>query len=413
MAHVALALCYANLGESNLAETHFRKAFELRERVSQLEKLNIESHYFHLVTGDLEKARQVYELWAQTYPRAPEPHGFVIGLYNHLGQYDKALAESLETRRLMPNNGVVYASLVYQYVLLNRLPEAKRVAEDALGKGFDSPALRTDLYLLAFLQNDFTGMAQQVEWSAGHTATAALLLASEADTAAYFGRFGTARQFSRQAVASAKSADEKEAAAVYAATAALHEALVGEATEALSQSKAALTLSADREVYYATALALARAGDNNRADLLANELDKRFPEGTLVQFSFVPTIRAQLALNRNDFSKAIEELEAAAPYELGTAGGLYPIYVRGESFLVAHRGSKAAAEFQKIVDHRGIVLNDVVGALSHLQLGRALVMQGDTVKARVAYQDFFALWRDADRDIPILKQAKAEYAKLQ
>jgi predicted Zn-dependent protease len=239
-----------------------------------------------------------------------------------------------------------------------------------------------------------------------------VLLAYEADTAAYSGRLGKAREVSRRAVALAERAEEKEVAGSYEAEAALREALFGKAAQTRERVAAALRLSNGRDAQFGAALALAFAGDAVRAQTLADDLGKRFPENTVVHFNYLPTIHAQLALSRNDSSKAIEALQTAAPYELGSAGGLYPVFVRGEAHLAAHRGGEAAAEFQKILDHRGIVLNEPIGALAHLQLGRAYALSGDTAKAKPAYNDFLTLWKDADPDIPILKEAEAEYEKL-
>jgi tetratricopeptide (TPR) repeat protein len=419
MAYAALGASYYNLGETSLGAENTKKAYELRERVSEREKFYIESHYYSIVTGDLEKARRAYELWAQTYPRDWVPPDNLGGIYRILGQYDKRLAENRETLRL-DASGVSYAYLVYPYLNLNRLDEARAIAEEAQAKKLDSPLLRGALYLLAFLQNDAAGMAQQLAWSAGKPGIEEVLLSYEADTVAYSGRLGKAREFSRRAVASAERAEEKETAAGYEAEAALREALFGNATEARQRAASALALSAGRDVQYGAALALALAGDASRAQALADDLGKHFPEDTVVQFNYLPTLHAQLALRRNDSSKAITDLQSASPYELGSpiSGGafspaLYPVYVRGEAYLAEHQGSEAAAEFQKILDQRGVVLNEPIGALAHLGLARAYVTQGDSSKARAAYQDFFTLWKDADAGIPVLQQAKAEYAKLQ
>jgi predicted Zn-dependent protease len=273
------------------------------------------------------------------------------------------------------------------------------------------------LYLFAFLENDAAGMAQQVAWAAGKPGWEDVLLASEADTAAYSGRLGKARELSRRAAASAERGEEKETAADYEAEAALREALLGNPGQAHERAAAALARSNGRDVQYGAALALALAGDGARAQALADDLAKRFPEDSVAQFNYLPTLRAQLALNHND-AKAIEALQSTAPYEMGDPTetlnfvSLYPVYVRGEAYLAAHRGSEAAAEFQKILDHRGVVVNEPIGALAHLGLARSYALQGDTVKARAAYNDFLTLWKDADPDIPILQQAKAEYAKL-
>jgi DNA-binding winged helix-turn-helix (wHTH) protein/tetratricopeptide (TPR) repeat protein len=419
MAYLKIGVSYYNLGESSLAAENTKSAYELRERVSDLEKFAIESHYYQLVTGDLEKARQVYELWTQIYPRNTAPPVNLAGIYRNLGQYDKSLADMRESVRLDPADSQNYADLVDSYTVVNRLEEARAMAEAAPGKNLDSPGLRFALYQLAFLQNDTAAMERQVAWAAGKTGVEDFLLYSQADSAAYSGQLGKAREFSRRAVASAKLAKENETAAGYEAGAAMREVLVGTLSEARHRAIAALGLSTGRDVQDGAALALAKAGDVARAQVLADDLAKRFPEDTTVQFNYLPTLRGQLALSRNDPAKAIDVLKAAVPYELGTPGngefspGLYPVYVRGEAYLAAHKGNEAAGEFQKILDHRGVVQNGPIGALAHLGIARAYVMQGDTVKARAAYQDFLTLWKDADPDVPILIAAKAEHAKLQ
>jgi predicted Zn-dependent protease len=420
MAYASLGTSYGNLGETSLGAENTRKAYELRERVSEREKFYIESHYYSIVTGDLEKARRTYELWAQTYPRDWLPPDNLGGIYRILGQYDKRLAENRETLRLDPTSAWSYAYLVYPYLNLNRLEEARATAEEAQAKQLDSPLLRIGLYQLAFLQNDPAGMAQQVTWAAGKSGVEDVLLAREADTAAYSGRLGEARDFSRRAVASAERAAEKEKAASYEVDAALREALFGNAAAGRQRAAAALGLSTGRDVRYGAALALAMAGDAARAQALAEDLAKRFPEDTLVQFNYLPTLHAQLALSRNNASKAIEALQAAAPYELGdpteafTFLSLYPVYVRAEAYLAGHQETgAAAAEFQKILDHGGVVFNEPIGALAHLGLARASALAGDNVKSRTVYQDFLTLWKDADPDIPILQRAREEYAKLQ
>jgi serine/threonine protein kinase/Flp pilus assembly protein TadD len=423
MAYAQLGVSYFNLGETSLAAENTRKAYELRERVSDLEKFSIESYYFQLVTGDLEKARQVNELWAQTYPRDRVPPSNLGAIYGSLGQFEKVLTETREALRL-DASGLSYAALVGAYVFLNRLGEAQATAEEAQAKKHDSSFLRFFLYQVAFLQNDAAGEAQQVAWSAGKPGVEDVLLTLEADTAAFSGRLGRAREFSRRAVASAERAEEKETAGEYEADSAVREALFGNAVEARQRAAAALGLSAGRDVQYGAALALALAGDAARAQALADDLGKRFPEDTEVQLNYLPTVHAQLMLTRNDSLKAIEILQAASPYELGDVGygALYPIHMRGKAYLAAHQGSEAASEFQKILGHRGIVQNAPIGALAHLGLARALALQADSAadadagatraKARAAYKDFLTLWKDADPDVPILREAKAEYARL-
>jgi len=421
-AYAFLGLSYSNLGETSLAAENGRKAYELRERASEREKFLIESNYYEFVIGDLEKALESCELWAQTYPRDDLSWGLEVGIYSSLGQYEKVLAMAHENLRLAPT-GIGYASLVDAYLSLNRLEEARTTAEEAQAKNLDSPYLRFELYRLAFLQNDGAGMAEQVTWAAGKRGVEDVLLGNEAETAAYSGRLGKAREFSRQAVASAKQAQQKETAARYEAGAALREALFGNAAEARQRGASALGLSTSRDVQYAVSLALSFIEDASREqariEKLADNLAERFPEDTVVQSNYLPTLRAQLAISRNDASKAIDALRTAAPYELGLtsyvgfSGTLYPVYVRGQAYVAAHQGGKAVVEFQKILDHRSVVVNEPMGVLAHLGLARAHAMAGNTAKARAAYQEFLALWKDADPDIPILKRARAEYAKLQ
>jgi serine/threonine protein kinase/predicted Zn-dependent protease len=413
MAYARLGTCYRNRGETTLGSENTQKAYELRERVSEREKSYIESHYYENVTGSLERARQANELWAQTYPRDWQPLPPLSGNYVELGQYEKALEVARDAVRVNPASGLSYSILVIAYINLNRLDEARGVAEEAQAKNHDSPDLRSLLYQLAFLKNDTAAMAQQVGWAIGKPGEEDVKLALEANTAAFSGALEKARGLTSRAVTSAKRAEENEVAANYEADAAWREALFGNPVDARQQASAALTLSTGRDVQYLAALALAVAGDASRAQSLADNLAIRFPEDTLVQLNFLPTLRAQISLTRNDPSSAIEALQVAASYELSAFGSCYPVYIRGQAYLSAYQGREAATEFQKILDHRGIVVNQPIGALAHLQLGRAYAMQGDIAKAKAAYQDFLNLWKDADPDIPILKQAKAEYAKLQ
>src|SRR5215472_13270190 len=420
LAYGLLSANYVNLGERSLAIENAKKAYELRERVTEREKFGIETAHQTLVTGDLEKARQTYEFWAQTYPRQPGPHFNLGNLYNSLGQHEKALAEARESFHLSSRESLDYGYLSFAYLMVGQLREASTTAEEALMKNLASPSLSQVIYALDFLQNDAAGMAEQVKSAAGKPGVEDALLEMEADTAAYAGRLEKARDLSQRAIASAERAKEKETAAGYEAQVALREALFGNVERARQRAAAVLKLSTGRDAQFATELALSLAGDAVQAQRLADKLERQFPEDTIVKFNYLPTIRAQIALNRNDASNAIEVLQAAAPYELGIEGqgggftlALYPLYVRGQAYLAARRGNEAVAEFQKILDHPGIVINESIGALSHLLIGRALALGGDTAKARAAYQDFLTLWKDADPDIPILKQAKAEYAKLQ
>ena len=414
MAYARLGTCYSNLGEITLGAGNTRKAYELRDRVSEREKFYIESHYYENATGDLEKARQVLQLWVDTYPRDWQPLPPLFTISGVLGQYERSLAAARESIRLNPTGGLSHIILVSAFISLGRLEEARTTAETAQSKGLDSPDLHFLLYQLAFLQNDAAGMARQVAWTTGKPGVEDVLINSEADTAACAGKLGMARELARRAVDSAQRAEEKEVAAEYQADAALREALFGNPAEGRQRATAALGLSNGRDVQNGAALGLAFAGDVSRAQSLTDDIDRRFPGDTVVQFNYLPTLHARLALTRNDPLKAIEALQPAGPYELGSVvnSTLCPVYVRGEAYLAAHHGSEAAAEFQKILDHRGVAVNEPIGVLAHLQIGRAYAMQGETAKARAAYQDFLTLWKNADPDIPILIAAKSEYANL-
>jgi eukaryotic-like serine/threonine-protein kinase len=412
IAYAALGTCYSNLAERNLGTENTRKAYDLRERVSEREKFYIESHFFDIVTGNLEKAAQAYELWAQTYPRDNVPPNNLSGIYRDLGQYDKSLAQAREYLRLDPASSLSYANLVFAYLRLNRLGEAAATAKEAQAKKLDSPYLHVYLYALAFLQNDKGGMAEQVAWSTGKEGVEDLLLELEAESSAYYGQLGKSRELSRQAVAAAERAQEKETAASYEVSAALREAILGNPNQARQLATAGLSLSDGRDEQATGALALSFSGDLVRSQSLAADLAKRFPEDTVVQFNYLPAIRAQRALIRRDGPGAVAALQTVAPYDLGMSGGLYPVFVRGTAYLAANRGSEAANEFQKILDHPGAVFTAPFGTLAHLGLGRAYVLQADNVKAKAAYQHFLALWKDADPDIPVLIAAKTEYLKL-
>ncbi len=414
IAYAALGSAYWNIGETVLGGVEATKAYDLRAPVSEPERFYIESTFYHYVTGDLQKARQVYEISAQTYPRYSGTPLRLWQLDSGLGQYENALHQIREAIRLDPSRAVNFTDLVDNLIKLNRFQEAGTTAQQAIANGFDSTSLRLKLYQLAFLENDAAGMARQVGSVAGKGDREADMFELRAQTAAYAGHLKESRNLSRRAVESAMRAEESEIAANFEAKAALREALFGNISNVRLHAKSALGIPAGRGAQYAAALSFAIVGDSTHAQSLADNLARRYPDDTLVQFNYLPAIRAQIELNHRDPSKAIDLLQSAGPYELsGTWWGFPgPVYVRGEAYLMAHRGIEAAAEFQKIIDHRGIVAGDPIGALAHLQLGRAYALAGDMAKARSAYQDFLTLWRDADSDIPILKQAKAEYAKL-
>jgi serine/threonine protein kinase len=421
VAYAWLGVWFTSIGEPSIAADYTSKAYELRNRASEPEKYFISAIYYKEVTGDLEKAEQSCKLWAQDYPRAEMPHDYLSGgIYPQMGRYDGVVSEAREAIRLKPDYSVSYVLLMFGDMALNRLDDANATYRQAFERKLYHFFYPLALYQMAFLQNDAAGMKQQVTLSAGQPEIEDTLLANEADTAAYSGRLREAEDLTRRAMESAERTEKQEKAATFSATSGLREALLGNAEEARRLAAQAMEHSAGVDVVYGSALALAYAGDNGRAQELTEGLDKRFPEATIVQFNYLPSLRANLALNRGNAKEAIEILRAAVPYELGRTtftgdyfwNALYPVFVRGEAYLSAHQGSEAAAEFQKILDHRGIVLNYPIGALAHLQIGRAYAMKGDTAKAKAAYQDFLTLWKDADPDIPILIAAKAEYAKL-
>ena len=416
-----LGVSFNNMGELSMDVECTRKAFELRDRTSEPEKYFITARFHKVVTGNMEKAEEALQLWIRAYPRTALPHIYLAGaIYPVTAQFEKAVEHGREAVRLSPSSSPSYYIPISNYIALNRLDEAKATYEQALQRKLKSSSFNLALYQISFLQNDSAGMAQQVAASAGKPGLEATLLANEADTAAYSGRLSTAREFSRQAVDSAERAGDKEAAATYSALSALRGALFGNADEARRRATVAMRHPAGHDLQYASALAWAYAGDDERAQKLTDDLSQRFPEATIVQFNYLPTLRAKLAVSKGNASEARETLRVALPYELGRTTyssygwtALFPVFVRGEAYLAGHQGKEAAAEFQKILDHRGIVLNEPIGALAHLGLAHAYALQGDAAKAKTAYNDFFALWKDADPDIPILQQAKAEYAKLQ
>jgi serine/threonine protein kinase/tetratricopeptide (TPR) repeat protein len=412
----ALGVAYANLGQASLAAESIKKAYSLRDRVSEREKYRIASMYYNLVTGELEQASQAYELWAKSYPQDAIPPGNLGDIYLKLGQYEKALAETEQSQRLEPDV-VGYSNLAATYLALNRLDAAKKTIEEAQEGKFEGDTLHWVIYQQGFLNGDIAEMRRQVEWASGKPGIEDFLLSFQSDTEAYYGRLAKARDFSRRAVDAAVRADSKESAALWQVNAALREAGFGNAAAARQDVEAALTLAPGRDVKMLSALTLARVGETARAKAIVEQLEKSYPSQTVLKVYWLPAIKAAVGLNANNSAQALLFLEAAAPYELGEPapfqlGTLYPAYIRGQAYLMAHNGAAAATEFQKFLDHRGIVLNFSLGALARLELARANAVQGDIAKARAAYQDFFTLWKDADPDIPILKEAKEEYAKL-
>jgi len=422
MAHAALGLMYGHTGESALAAAQTGIAYELRDHASEPEKYFISAYYEGRTTGNQEKAQQICQSWSRSYPREVTPHDFLSGfVYTGLGKYERAVEEAQKSIELDPDGAIAYVNLADDYQYLNRLAEAEAVLKKAEDRKLEMPDFLVLRYDLAFLKSDDSEMARVVSLSQRDSEAEDWLLHHQSFVLAYSGRLRDARKMSLQAAALAQQAGHAERAALFEAGAALREAFFGNATAVRQRTAVALALAKDREVEYGAALALTLSGSSSQAEALADDLEKNFPEDTSVRFSYLPVLRATLALNRRQPSKAIEVLESAAPYELGTPrsnlqgffGALYPVYLRGQAYLSAHQGAEAAAEFQKILDHRGVLVSDPVGALARLQLARSFALSGDMAKAKAAYQDFLTLWKDADPDIPALKQAKVEFAKLQ
>jgi serine/threonine protein kinase/Flp pilus assembly protein TadD len=417
-AYQALGISYSNLREPGLATENLQKAFDLRDKVSEREKFRISAAYYLLVTGELEKAIQTYELWAQTYPRNSEPFGNLGVDYTYLGQYEKAISASLEDLRLNPGSAAAFTNLVGLYPAENNLQNARAEYEQAVAHKVDNPFLHGNRYGVAFLENDTAEMQRQVGAASGKPGED-VLLSFDSDTEAFYGRLGSARRLSQRAIDSARGNDSKETAAAWRMNAALREAEFSNTARSRQEIASALAEAPTRDVSILAALAFARIGDINRAERMARDLADRFPLNTAINSYWLPAIYASIEIRRHNVAKALEDLHTTSMYELGTplpqfevGGSLYPVYIRGEAYLLLHRGKEAAAEFQKFLEHRGIAVNSPLGALARLQLGRTYALQGSTAQSRAAYQDFFGLWKDADPDIPILIAAKAEYAKL-
>jgi tetratricopeptide (TPR) repeat protein len=401
------------------------KAYKLRDRASDQEKFFITLSYDLQVTGNLEKGQQTCALWLQAYPRAREPHGLLAGdIYVARGKLEESVEEDKVALAIDPDFSIGYINLAASYMALERLDEAENTLQRVSERKLEIPDFFVLRYVIAFLKGDKVGMERYVALARERGGTDDWMSNSEGFVLAYSGHLQAARKMSQLAADLARKTERRDTEALYQADAAVREALFGNVSTARQRAGDALQPSKSRDVVYGVGIALALAGDSSRSQALTEDLSRRLPEDTRVQFNYAPTLRALVALDHNQPSKAVELLQTTIPYELGSptsggseyllgAGNLYPAYVRGLAYLAAHQGAEAAGEFQKILDHRGIVICDPIGALAHLQLGRAYALSGEKTKAKSAYQDFLTLWNDADPDIPILKQAKAEYAKLQ
>jgi eukaryotic-like serine/threonine-protein kinase len=420
-AYAELGLMYGSIGESELSMENTRKAYVLRDRASDAEKFFITASYDSRVTGNLEKAQQTCEAWAQAYPRDARPYTYLSAfILPASGRYEKSLADAQKRLKLDPHTAIGYIVLAAGYIYLDRYGEAENALRQGSDRGLETPETLGQRYDLAFLQGHTTEMEQQVGLAQGDADTENWLLDHQAFALAYTGHLQEARTKSRRSSSLAEQATHLERAALSETGKAVWEAFSGDAVGAKDSAATALSLSNQREVQYGAAFALALIGDSARSTALANDLQDRFPEDTSVRFSYLPVLRATIALKQGEPMKSIELLQISEPYDLGTQrstihglfGALYPVYVRGEAYLAARRGAEAVAEFQKILDHRGIVISDPVGAVARLELARAYVLSGDKSRAGQAYRDFLVLWKDADPDIPILKEAHAEYSNL-
>jgi eukaryotic-like serine/threonine-protein kinase len=423
-AYANLGLAYSDMGESVLSAESTTKAWQLRDRVSDREKFFIDFTYDREVTGNLEKAYQTLEAWFQTYPRAdePSPHNLLGGLSTHgTGRFERAIEVSREEIAADPRVVFGYHNLASSLFFLDRFAEAESILEQAAERKVEEPYLLVFRYTFAALKEDQGQMDRVVALAKGKHGAEHWVAHAEALASARSGRLQNARRSSRRAVNLALQEGQREKAASYRAAQAVWEAVCGNAAEAKRSALAALELSRGRDVQYAAGLALALSRDSSRSESLASDLEKQFPEDTFVKFTYAPVLHALSALQRGKPSDSLEELQISLPYELAAnglnfnhfyLGGLHSAYVRGVAFMATHQYAEAAAEFQKVLDHRGLVGLDPIGSLSHLQLGRAYALAGDRIKAKSAYEDFLSLWKNADPDVPILKSARAEYDRL-
>jgi serine/threonine protein kinase/tetratricopeptide (TPR) repeat protein len=418
MAYLRLAQSYQPLSELDLCAENTRKAYELRDRTSDSEKLAISSFYEMVVTGNLEAARNSSQLWTQTYPRDDEPQDYLWLIYASMGDYPRANAAALQALKLNPDSGNNYVNLTYSYQWIDQLDQAKANAQESRAHNLDSPWLPLVLYNVYFLSHDTDGMKRESAGAMGKPGVEDQILFLESETAVYNGKLGQSRELQRSAADAARRVEEKETASEYLGHASVREALVGKMDWARQEARSAMTLTSSKQGNAYSAIALALAGDAAQAARMSAELQKRFPADTIVLSDYMPMIRAATLLHKGEGAAAVDALSVAEPYELGHTNttftfALYPVYLRGMAYLAAKQGERAATEFQRILDHRGAVGNEPIGALAHLGLGRAYALSGDRVKAKAAYHEFLDLWKNADPDTPILKEAKAENARLQ
>src|SRR5947209_3498273 len=431
MGYERVGSAYYGLGELGTASDYYSKAFELREHATEWEKLTIMAAYYRSVTGDLEKATQTHAEQIESYTRKFAPHVSLGNAYTSLGQYEKSIEAYRESLRLNPDGVGAYANSACSLLALQQFDAARQIVQQAQARKLDAFTQHSALYAMAFLGAQSSAMAEQQQWFTGHPKIENFGLSLASDTAAYAGDLSTARELTKRSIDSAIRVDSKEGGAMWQENAAIREAAFGNAAEAKQGAADGLKLAPTSQgVEVEAALAFSMSGDTARAESLAQDLNKRFPLDTQMQSLWLPAIRGQLALNRKDPTGALDALKAAAPpIEFGqiafanNISCLYPTYIRGQAYLASGQGAAATREFQKILDHSGIVWNCWTGARARLGVARANALQARTsqgadagagrVRALAAYKEFLALWKDADPGIPIYQQAKAEYAKLQ
>jgi tetratricopeptide (TPR) repeat protein len=419
LAHSNLSVAYYNLNQNALAADHIRQAYESADRQTVRDRLHITTLYYDLATGDVQKAIGSYKEWVRLYPRDDIAKGNLSSEYFLIGDYDQAASFAQQALHLDPGSAAWYENLATAYIALERLEEAQNILDQAFARKLDDPSMHADLYALAFLRDEPAGMERQMAWSAGKPGGEDTMLALEADTQAYAGHLHKAREYSRRAVEVAERSQLTEPAAIWEGIAALREAVYGNVEEARKGAGRVVEIAPNsRDAQILAILVLARVGDVRRAQTMLDDLAAANVSNTIVQSAWLPVIRAQSEMVGRNPVRALELLDVVKPYERGQLIGnlsyscMIPVYLRAEAFLGASRGTQARAEFQKLIDSRGVVGNCWSGALAYLGRARAEALSGSTTAARTSYQAFFALWKNADADIPILKSARAEFAKL-
>jgi len=413
MAHASLGTVYSNSGKTDLSRESMKRAYELRDRVSDREKFYITSHYEHFYTGNMEKAVSIYELWKQTYPSDAGSIDLNLGvIYQQLGDFDKALVSYQEAAKLQPDSQLVQSQLMGLYMNMMRLDEARTILDQRFTKGKDLPEYHGFLIQIAFLKDDPDGVKREIDTVSSKPGNELNLLSGEKRLAEYHGQLTKAMELGRRELAASGSPPSKEKLAEEQARASEMEFIIGETDRAKKDAESSFALANGKFAQPIPAMALAIVGSGARAQAIHDEFSKKFPEDTVMQKILLPSLQATIEFGRGDFAKAIDVLQPVTVYELSGFANLDPAYLRGLAYLRLNKGAEAAAEFQKLIDHRGVVGTSITGPLAHLQLARARVMTNDISGARTEYQNFLAIWKDADPDIPILKQAQAEYAKL-